>query len=56
MLAPSRELVGDLTAGGSPVGEEKGIFPSPSSSDHDLANHNHSDHDHSDHVPSSSAE
>jgi hypothetical protein len=45
MLAPPRELISDLTTGGSPIREEKGIFPSPSS-DHDLA----------DHVPSSSAE
>ena len=27
-VLPER-LVGDLTVGGSPVGEEKGIFPSP---------------------------
>ena len=29
MLALPWGLAGDHTAGGSPVGEEKGIFPSP---------------------------
>ena len=53
-LAPSRVLAGDLTAGGSPVGEEKGIFTTPTTSR--AAPPSSTDHDHADHIPSSSAE
>ena len=45
--------MGDLTTGGSPIGEEKGIFPSSTMSQADPSS---SDHDHVDHILSSSTE